>query len=100
MKRNDHRPLRELSRVLGRVDDPALIEGFLESLLTPREMRDLGGRWELVKMLSGGASQRAIARELHMSLCKITRGSRELKKPRSPLRRMLDRHLRDRHGRA
>ncbi len=98
MNRNDRHPLRELSRTLGGVDDSSLIEGFLESILTPREVRDLAGRWELVKLLSQGASQRSIARQLHMSLCKITRGSRELKRPRSPLRRMLDRQVRGRAG--
>ena len=89
MKRNG-RPLQEISHALARIDNPALIGGFLESILTPREVRDLTGRWELVKLLSAGVSQRAIARGLHMSLCKITRGSRELKKPRSALRRVLE----------
>lgn len=93
MKRNDAHPLREMSRALSRVDDTRLIDGFLESILTPREVRELAGRWELVKRLASGESQRSIARGLHMSLCKITRGSRELKKPRSPLRRMLKMHL-------
>jgi TrpR family trp operon transcriptional repressor len=93
MGSNDRRPLRELSRILSRIRDPALIDRFLQSMLTPREVRDLAGRWELVKRLNEGASQRSIARGLHMSLCKITRGSRELKKPRSPLRTVLERHL-------
>lgn len=85
-----------MSRTLSRIGDPALIDGFLESILTPREVRDLAGRWELVKLLSAGMSQRAIARGLHMSLCKITRGSRELKRPRSALRRVLEGYLRAR----
>ncbi len=92
MGRNERHPLRELSRALSRVDDTRLIDGFLESILTPREVRELAGRWELVKRLAAGESQRSIARRLHMSLCKITRGSRELKKRGSPLRRMLRLH--------
>lgn len=98
MSRNERHPLREMARALSRVDDTRLIDGFLESILTPREVRELAGRWELVKRLAAGESQRAIARQLHMSLCKITRGSRELKKPRSPLRRMLKLHLWSRGG--
>jgi TrpR family trp operon transcriptional repressor len=90
MKRNRPRPLREMSRALARIHDPALIGGFLESILTPREVRDLAGRWELVKLLAQGRSQRSIARGLHMSLCKITRGSRELKKPRSALKKVVE----------
>jgi TrpR family trp operon transcriptional repressor len=89
MKSNDRHPLHEVSRALARIGNPSLIDGFLESILTPREVRDLAGRWELVKRLDAGMSQRSIARGLHMSLCKITRGSRELKKPRSALRRVL-----------
>jgi TrpR family trp operon transcriptional repressor len=34
--------------------------------------------------------QREIAKNLEVSLCKITRGSRELKKPGSAFRRILD----------
>jgi len=49
---------------------------------------------QLVKRLDGGQSQRAIASDLGVSLCKITRGSRELKKPRSALRTLLDHHHR------
>ena len=96
MNRNARHPLREVSRALSRIEDPALIDGFLEGILTPREVRDLAGRWELVKLLAAGRSQRSIAHGLHMSLCKITRGSRELKKPRSALKRVLERALRDR----
>jgi TrpR family trp operon transcriptional repressor len=79
----------EIAETLARIDDPVLIERLLESLLTPKESRDLAGRWELVKRLEQGQSQRQIAGDLGMSLCKITRGSRELKKPGSALKRVV-----------
>ncbi|HPN10625.1 MAG TPA: Trp family transcriptional regulator, partial [Spirochaetota bacterium] len=44
----------------------------------------------LVKLLHEGMSQRKIAERLGLSLCKITRGSRELKKSRSPFKAMLE----------
>ncbi len=81
----------ELARVLAQLRDPGLVERFLRALLTPSEAADLGSRWELVKRLEAGETQRAIAAELHLSLCKITRGSRELKKPDSALRLVLTR---------
>jgi TrpR family transcriptional regulator, trp operon repressor len=90
MRRNKDHPLHEVSRALARIEDAALIDRFLESILTAREVRDLARRWELVKLLDRGSSQRSIARTLGMSLCKITRGSRELKKPGSALRRVLE----------
>ena len=82
-------PLTELSRLLASTDDPTLVEEVLAALLTPSEAHDLSARWELVKRLDQGETQRQIAKELHLSLCKITRGSRELKKPDSALKTLL-----------
>ncbi len=79
--------------MLSRVRDPELIAAFLRSILTRRELAEVDGRWELVKLLARGESQRAIARRLGMSLCKITRGSRELKKRNSAFRRVLSEYL-------
>jgi TrpR family trp operon transcriptional repressor len=81
--------LKELSRTLAAASDAALIEAFLRSLLTPSETADIAARWALVKALDNKIPQREIASELGLSLCKITRGSRELKKPDSPFRKML-----------
>lgn len=88
-------PLTELSRLLARTDDPALVEEVLTALLTPSEAHDLSARWELVKRLAQGETQRQIAKELGLSLCKITRGSRELKKPDSALKTLLQLHKRN-----
>jgi len=87
------RGIAEIASVLSRVRDPELIAGFLASILTRRELAEIGGRWELVKRLARGDSQRSIARSLGMSLCKITRGSRELKKRNSAFRRVLDEYV-------
>jgi TrpR family trp operon transcriptional repressor len=82
--------LRELSRALADIADPGLVESFLRCLLTPAETADIAARWALVKALNAGMPQREIAKSLEVSLCKITRGSRELKKPGSAFRRVLD----------
>ncbi len=81
--------LPEIARVLSRIRDPNLLERFFREILTPKEVQDLSSRWELVKLLEDGASQREIARQLSLSLCKITRGARELKKKDSALRRVI-----------
>ncbi|GHU25358.1 hypothetical protein FACS1894164_14460 [Spirochaetia bacterium] len=81
--------IRELSETLAKVGDSSLIEAFLRSLLTPAEVADIATRWALVKSLEKRISQREIAKTLGISLCKITRGSRELKKPDSSFRRIL-----------
>jgi TrpR family trp operon transcriptional repressor len=86
--------LAELSKLFHRTGDPDLVERFLREILTPSEIHGISARWELVKRLDQGQSQRSIAAELGLSLCKITRGSRELKRPTSALRTFLDLHQR------
>lgn len=83
----------ELTRVLASTNDQGLIKAFLTSLLTPTERLDIAARWELVNRINLGETQRRVAQELGISLCKITRGSKELKKPDSPFKAML--RLRD-----
>jgi TrpR family transcriptional regulator, trp operon repressor len=84
-----HDNIAEMSAAIFSADNPELIEGFLYSLFTPAEADEIAKRWALVKSLSQGRPQREIAKDLGLSLCKITRGSRELKKPDSPWRKML-----------
>jgi TrpR family trp operon transcriptional repressor len=81
--------LGELAQLLAKVQEGELIESFLRCLLTPAETADIAARWALVKALEQGASQREIAKNLGLSLCKITRGSRELKKTNSAFQRIL-----------
>ena len=81
--------VRQVAEVLARIKDPELMLDFLKCILTPYELEEIGGRWELVKLLHEGISQRKISEQLGMSLCKITRGSRELKKEDSAFKRVL-----------
>jgi TrpR family trp operon transcriptional repressor len=82
--------LDEITAMLAGTEDASLIEEFLRCLLTPAELADIAARWALVKALDKKTPQREIARELGLSLCKITRGSKELKKPDSAFRKLLD----------
>ena len=81
--------IEELCRVLAEIKDRKLLESFFNCLLTPAETADVAARWALVKALRDGISQREIAKTLGISLCKITRGSKELKKPDSGFQRAL-----------
>jgi len=85
--------MAEISTALARMTDPVLIEAFLAQLLTKSEAKRIMLRWELSKELCQGKSQRRIAGELGVSLCKITRGSRELKKEKSALKRVIEESL-------
>lgn len=77
--------LRELAGVLAGISDPKELEQFLRELCTATECLDFAKRWALMKDLLRGKPQRAIAAELHTSLCKITRGARYAKRPESLL---------------
>ena len=89
MNSNISKSIVEISQYLAQADSPETIEDFLSSILTPAELETVASRWELVKLLDQGVSQRTIARELHLSLCKITRGSKELKKENSVLKKAI-----------
>lgn len=75
----DEAALRELAAVLAHMRNAEEIHEVLYALLTAREREEIALRWELVCMLENGMTQRAIAAKLGVSLCKITRGSHELK---------------------
>lgn len=63
---------------------------FLSCLCTPAEREDFSKRWLSVKELYKGTPQREIAKKFNMSLCKITRGSKELRKENSAFKKILD----------
>ena len=79
----------EMADALAETGDSRLIKDFLHCLLTPAELADIAARWALVKALQEKKTQREIARDLGVSLCKITRGSRELKKKGSAFRQII-----------
>lgn len=70
---------RDIAAVLADLKRKKDIRVFMEALLTPPERARIDLRWRLVCLLSAGVPQRVIAKRLGISLCKITRGSRELK---------------------
>lgn len=82
--------ISELAVILSKMDEPELVENFLKSILTRTEVSEIALRWGLVKLIDEGRSQRSIARDLGLSLCKITRGSKELQKPGSPFAKAVE----------
>ena len=83
--------LTALAEALASIGSAGAMERFLQELLTSDELRDVTLRWQLLGLLSQGLTQRKIADELKISLCKITRGSRILKAQDSVCARMLKR---------
>jgi len=87
MSRNEQPDLRpdysDICTVLCSICDPDQMHHFLAEVLTPSEHRDLALRWELMCRLEQGFPQRQIAKDLGISLCKITRGAKILKQDHS-----------------
>ena len=81
--------LSELALALANTGNALLIKDFLRRLLTPAETANIASRWALVKALEQKTPQREIAKTLGISLCKITRGSREMKNPDQAFQKML-----------
>ena len=82
--------IKELSAALAATENAGEMEEFLRSLLSQAEVKAIAARWILVKEIAQGTPQWDIAKKYALSLCKITRGSRELKKENAPFRRMLE----------
>lgn len=70
--------LDTISKIITNLKDDSEVKKFLFELLTESEISDLSKRWQILKMLDLGFSQRQIAKELNVSLCKITRGAKIL----------------------
>lgn len=79
----------ELCSLVSSCHDEEFIKEFFYCLFTPAERNDFAQRWLLVKELKAGSTQRDIAKKYNMSLCKITRGSKELQKEDSAFKKML-----------
>ncbi len=85
----DERVFKRVASILASIDSPKEMRTFLEELLTPAEVRDITLRWQLLERLAEGVTQRKIAEELRISLCKITRGSKILKQQGAVTTRLL-----------
>ena len=76
----------ELVQIFTDITDKKFMKDFMECLFTA------ANRWILVKEIDRGTTQRDIAKTFNMSLCKITRGSKELSKKGSAFRAVLDKY--------
>lgn len=95
LKRNKEKEMKnydDLVAIFTGIDNPEEMEIFFREIFTPKELKDLTLRWQLLKELHEGRPQRKIAEKYHISLCKITRGSKILKNEPSITRAILDKY--------
>ncbi len=81
---------KELVEIFARTNTPEEMEVLFQEIFTPSEIDTLTLRWQLLKDLYEGKTQRKIASDHNISLCKITRGSKLLKARDSYLKKVLD----------
>lgn len=87
-----NRVTEELIDIFTRTTDRREMEVLFQEIFTPKEISTLTLRWQLLKDLYAGKTQRKIAADHKISLCKITRGAKLLKAKGSYLKKVLD-HL-------
>ncbi|MBI9016939.1 MAG: transcriptional regulator [Phycisphaerae bacterium] len=83
-------PIDEVIKVCCQIGDAETMTKLFNEILTTAERRDVGLRWQLMKLIRQEVPQRTIAKDLGISLCKITRGAKILKNPDSVSLRFLN----------
>lgn len=81
--------IKEICKIISELKNKEEVEQFLNELLTQSELSDIEQRWNILKGLNNRESQRKISKNLSVSLCKITRGSKILKDEKSMIRQIL-----------
>ena len=92
MNRNniDGNQLQKISKAVKNLHTEIEIEAFFKELLTKAELETLSKRWRILEMLKEGHTQREIAKELQVSLCKVTRGAKIMKNKNSILAKYIE----------
>ena len=81
--------LTEIIGIFSETTDRRDMRRLFEDVFTDAERADIAKRWYIFKELYRGTPQRKIAKDMEVSLCKITRGSKTLKKDDSVIRHVL-----------
>ncbi len=81
--------IQEISKLVKNLHTEKEIETFFKELLTKSEIETLSKRWRILELLNQGMTQREIAKDLQVSLCKVTRGAKILKEKESVLAKYL-----------
>lgn len=79
----------DMVKLFTQVESEDDMKALFDDMFTQAEIRDFTIRWKLMNDLYEHVPQRTIAQELRISLCRITRGSRMLKKKDGYVRRRL-----------
>ena len=79
----------DIISVFSSTTDPGEMKALFDDMFTESEKKDFVTRWLLMDDIYKGKPQREIAAKRGLSLCKITRGSKMLKKEDGFMRHLL-----------
>ena len=71
--------MEEIAKLITNLKNEEEICKFFAEIFTPAEIKTLSKRWRILKALSQNETQREIAKQYNVSLCKVTRGAKILK---------------------
>ena len=79
MNRNNNEAILEIATLIMSKNKKNEAVQFLAELLTKSELDTITKRWQILKLLTEGYTQREVSKALQVSLCKVTRGAQILK---------------------
>lgn len=81
----------ELVNILSKLStDTKKLNNFLLDILTPVEYKEIAMRWQIVKQLEQGTSQRNIASDLEVGIATVSRGSRQMSEGSGGFKKALE----------
>lgn len=87
----------DLMKVFSEIENEDDMKALFQDIFTEAEIKDFTIRWKLMNDLIEGKAQRKIASDLKISLCRITRGSKMLKKKDGYVSRLLHERIDETH---
>lgn len=70
--------LTELSELVGSAQNTEEVKLLLQELLSPSELKAICERWQIVRMLLQGKTQREVRDQLNCAIATVSRGARAL----------------------
>ena len=71
--------MNEIAELITKLKSKEDVCRFFSEIFTPAEIKTLSKRWRILKSLAQNETQREIAKQYNVSLCKVTRGAKILK---------------------
>ena len=82
--------IKNIAKALNYLKTEKEICQLLNELFTQSELDTLSKRWRILNMLNQGITQREIAQQLKVSLCKVTRGAKILRNKKNIVQQFLN----------